>query len=198
MSEKSTNQKPTVLDHEIVADTAIFRVQSQKLRFSNGVERTYERLVPKGNHSGAVMIVAINDDNEVMLIREYSAGTETYELSLPKGLIEHGENLADAANRELKEEVGYGAENIEFLTEMTVSPGYMSYRLQVVIATGLYPERLEGDEPEPIEVVPTDMDKAIQLANGDQITEARAVAALYMTRERMKATQLPEEVPSLF
>ena len=198
MSEKSTNQKPIVLDHEIVADTAIFRVQSQKLRFSNGVERTYERLVPKGNHAGALMIVAINDDNEVMLIREYSAGTETYELSLPKGLIEHGENLTDAANRELKEEVGYGAENIEFLTEMTVSPGYMSYRLQVVIATGLYPERLEGDEPEPIEVVPTDMDKAIQLANGDQITEARAVAALYMTRERMKATQLPEEVPSLF
>ncbi|GLQ32539.1 ADP compounds hydrolase NudE [Litoribrevibacter albus] len=175
--------KPSVLSEEIIADTAIFRIQSQKLKFSNGVERTYERLVPKGNHAGAVMIVAVNDQNQVMLIREYSAGTESYELSLPKGLVEHGETIFDAANRELKEEIGYGAENIEFLTEMTVSPGYMSYRLQVVVATGLYPERLEGDEPEPIEVVPTDFDLAIEYANGNEITEARAVAALYMTRE---------------
>lgn len=191
-------EKPKVLNEDIVADTAIFRIQSQQLRFSNGVERTYERLVAKGNHAGAVMIVAVNDDNEVMLIREYSAGTECYELSLPKGLIEHGETLHDAANRELKEEVGMGAENIQFLSEMTVSPGYMSYRLQVVIATGLYPEKLEGDEPEPIEVIPTDMDEAILLANGDQITEARAIAALYMTRERLKANEIPQEVPSLF
>lgn len=175
--------KPSILDQKVVADTAIFRIESQILKFSNGVERTYERLVPKGKHAGAVMVVAINEQNEVMLIREYSAGTECYELSLPKGLVEHGETIFDAANRELKEEIGFGAENIEFLTEMTVSPGYMSYRLQVVIATGLYPERLEGDEPEPIEVVPTDMDLAIEYANGNEITEARAVAALYMTRE---------------
>lgn len=182
-------KKPTVLNEEVIADTAIFRIQSQRLKFSNGVERTYERLVPKGNHAGAVMIVAINERNEVMLIREYSAGTESYELSLPKGLVEHGESIFDAANRELKEEVGYGAENIEFLTEMTVSPGYMSYRLQVVVATGLYPEQLQGDEPEPIEVVPTDFDVAIEYANSNEITEARAVAALYMTREMMRSRE---------
>jgi ADP-ribose diphosphatase len=190
--------KPKVLDQEIIADTTIFRIQSQKLRFSNGVERTYERLVPKGNHAGAVMIVAINDQNEVMLIREYSAGTESYELSLPKGLVEHGETIFDAANRELKEEIGYGAENIEFLTEMTVSPGYMSYRIQVVLATGLYPEKLEGDEPEPIEVIPTDMELAIEYANGNEITEARAIAALYMTRERIQAQDEADTSSSLF
>ncbi len=190
--------KPKVLDQEIIADTTIFRIQSQKLRFSNGVERTYERLVPKGNHAGAVMIVAINDQNEVMLIREYSAGTESYELSLPKGLVEHGETIFDAANRELKEEIGYGAENIEFLTEMTVSPGYMSYRIQVVLATGLYPEKLEGDEPEPIEVIPTDMELAIEYANGNEITETRAIAALYMTRERIQAQDEADTSSSLF
>lgn len=190
--------KPSILDQKVVADTAIFRVESQKLKFSNGVERTYERLVPKGKHAGAVMIVAINDDNEVMLIREYSAGTESYELSLPKGLVEHGETIFDAANRELKEEIGFGAENIEFLTEMTVSPGYMSYRLQVVIATGLYPEQLEGDEPEPIEVVPTDMNLAIEYANGNEITEVRAVAALYMTRELFRNRGESDQEESFF
>lgn len=191
-------KNPTVLTEDIVADTAIFRIQSQLLKFSNGVERTYERLVAKGNHAGAVMIVAVNDDNEVMLIREYSAGTESYELSLPKGLIEHGETLSEAANRELKEEVGFGAERIQFLTEMTVSPGYMSYRLQVVIATGLYPERLEGDEPEPIEVIPTDLNQAIEFAHTDDISEARAIAALYMARDQLGKNDIPESISSLF
>ncbi|GAA3926292.1 ADP compounds hydrolase NudE [Litoribacillus peritrichatus] len=191
-------EKPEVLNHEIVTDTAIFRIESQLLRFSNGVERTYERLVGKGNHAGAVMVVALDDDHNVMLIREYSAGTECYELSLPKGLIEHGENLFDAANRELKEEIGYGAEHIQFLTEMTVSPGYMSYRLQVVIATGLYPEKLEGDEPEPIIVVPTPLDEAINLTASEDITEARAIAALYMARDRLKQSEMSDEIESIF
>ncbi len=191
-------EKPQVLNHQIVADTAIFCVESQQLRFSNGVERTYERLVGKGNHAGAVMIVALDNDHNVMLIREYSAGTESYELSLPKGLIEHGETVFDAANRELKEETGFGAENIQFLTEMTVSPGYMSYRIQVVLAMDLYSEKLEGDEPEPIEVIPTSLEQAIYLANSDEITEARAIAALYMARDRIKQTEMPDALESVF
>jgi len=54
-------QKPTVLAREIVATSRLFRVEELKLRFSNGVERTYERLVGKGAGYGAVMIVAMLD-----------------------------------------------------------------------------------------------------------------------------------------
>ena len=54
-------QKPTVLAREIVASSRLFRVEEVQLRFSNGVERTYERLVGRGNGYGAVMIVAMID-----------------------------------------------------------------------------------------------------------------------------------------
>ena len=52
-------QKPTVLAREIVASSRIFHVEEVQLRFSNGVERTYERLVGRGTGYGAVMVVAM-------------------------------------------------------------------------------------------------------------------------------------------
>lgn len=84
-------QKPTVLAREIVATSRLFCVEELKLRFSNGVERTYERLVGKGAGYGAVMIVAMLDAEHAVLVEEYCGGTDEYELSLPKGLIEPGE-----------------------------------------------------------------------------------------------------------
>ncbi len=65
-----------------------FRVEQLQLRFSNGVERTYERLRGKAGGLGAVMIVAMTDAEHVVLVEEYCAGSDAYELSLPKGLID--------------------------------------------------------------------------------------------------------------
>ena len=89
-------QKPTVLAREIVASSRLFRVEELQLRFSNGVERTYERLVGKGSGYGAVMIVALADAENALLVEEYCGGTDSYELSLPKGLIEPGEDVLEA------------------------------------------------------------------------------------------------------
>ncbi len=135
-------QKPTVLAREIVASSRLFRVEELQLRFSNGVERTYERLVSRGSGYGAVMIVAMADARSVLLVEEYCGGTDSYELSLPKGLIEPGEDVLEAANRELKEEAGFGARQLEFLAELSLSPGYMSQKIQVVLARDLYVEHL--------------------------------------------------------
>ncbi|MCF5058217.1 MULTISPECIES: ADP compounds hydrolase NudE [Pseudomonas] len=176
-------QKPTVLAREIVASSRLFRVEQVQLRFSNGVERTYERLVGRGAGYGAVMIVAMIDADHALLVEEYCGGTDEYELSLPKGLIEPGEDVLAAADRELKEEAGYGARQLEHLTELSLSPGYMSQKIQVVLATELYEERLEGDEPEPMRVDRVNLRELAQLAQHAQFSEGRALAALYLVRD---------------
>ncbi|ETK21555.1 adenosine nucleotide hydrolase NudE [Pseudomonas sp. FH4] len=176
-------QKPTVLAREIVASSRLFRVEQVQLRFSNGVERTYERLVGRGAGYGAVMIVAMIDADHALLVEEYCGGTDEYELSLPKGLIEPGEDVLAAADRELKEEAGYGARQLEHLTELSLSPGYMSQKIQVVLATDLYEERLEGDEPEPMRVDRVNLRELAQLAQNAQFSEGRALAALYLVRD---------------
>lgn len=178
-------QKPTVLSREIVANSRLFRVESVELRFSNGVERTYERLVGRGNGYGAVMIVAMLDAEHAVLVEEYCGGTDEYELSLPKGLIEPGEDVLAAANRELKEEAGFGARQLEHLTELSLSPGYMSQKIQVVLATDLYEERLEGDEPEPMGVDKVNLRELSALAMHPKFSEGRALAALYLVRDML-------------
>lgn len=105
-------QKPTILNVETVAQSRLFSVESVDLEFSNGVRRVYERMRPSTRE--AVMIVPIVDDH-LILIREYAVGTESYELGFSKGLIDPGESVFEAANRELKEEVGFGANDLTFL-----------------------------------------------------------------------------------
>ncbi len=176
-------QKPTVLARETVASSRLFRVEQMQLRFSNGVERTYERLVGQGAGYGAVMVVALADAEHALLIEEYCGGTETYELTLPKGLIEPGEDILVAANRELKEEAGFGARHLEYLGELSLSPGYMNQKIQIVLASDLYPEHLPGDEPEPLRVDQVNLRELSALLQNPLFSEGRALAALYLARD---------------
>lgn len=176
-------QKPTVLAREIVASSRLFRVEELQLRFANGVERTYERLASKGSGYGAVMVVAMADERHALLVEEYCAGTDDYQISLPKGLIEPGEDVLVAANRELMEEAGFGAHQLELLTELSLSPGYMSQKIQVVLARDLYPQSLPGDEPEPLRVDRVDLGELSSLVLHPQFSEGRALAALYLARD---------------
>ncbi|MGJ7457958.1 ADP compounds hydrolase NudE [Halomonas sp. RA08-2] len=184
-SEPQWPQKPRVLARQTVARSRLFHVESLDLRFSNGEERTFERLT--GSDQGAVMIVAMPDPEHVLLIREYAAGFEDYVLTLPKGLVDPGEDIVTAANRELMEECGFGARSIEPLVELSLAPNYMRHRMQVLLAKDLYPKRLPGDEPEPLIVETHPIDELTALLARDDFHEARAIAALYIARDRLRA-----------
>ncbi|WP_426415670.1 ADP compounds hydrolase NudE [Aestuariirhabdus sp. LZHN29] len=178
--------KPKVLGSREVARTRLFRIEEMELRFSNGVERTYERLVGFNTGHAAVMVLPLLDDDHFVMIEEYAAGTEDYQLTLPKGLVEPGEALFDGANRELMEEAGYGAKKLELLTELTLSPNYMTHRMNVVVARDLYEKRLQGDEPEPLGVHIFNFDQLPELVQRPEFTEARAMVALYMVRDLLR------------
>jgi len=119
----------------------------------------------------------------VLLIREYVCGLHAYELGLPKGRLERGEDVLEGANRELKEEVGVGARQLSILRTLSLAPTYMAHVTHVVLAEDLYPEKLEGDEPEALEVVPWRLDRLHELVQREDVTEGRSIAALFMARE---------------
>ena len=178
---------PEILDTRQVARSRLFGIEELHIRFRNGEERTYERL--RTPPIAAVMCVPLLDDDTVVLIREYGAGMERYELTLPKGAYEHGEDWRAAADRELKEEAGYGAGKLTLLKEMTLSPGYMGHRIKVVLAENLYAERLPGDEPEELEVLTWKLSDLDSLLAREDCTEARVIAALYMVRDLVRGRQ---------
>lgn len=173
-------QKPKILNVETVARSRLFTVEAVDLVFSNGVHRVYERMKPTDRE--AVMIVPIVD-NHLILIREYAVGLESYELGFPKGLIDPGETPVEAANRELKEEVGFGARQLETLGKLTLAPSYFSSKMNILVAEDLYEEQLQGDEPEPLPQVRWPLDNLPALLQEPDFCEARNVSALFMVRE---------------
>lgn len=180
-------KKPTILNKTTIAESRLFRIEAMDILFSNGEQRNYERLA-RNNSTGAVLIVPMLDNETVLLIREYSAGVDRYELGLPKGKMDASESVSSAANRELKEEVGYGAKQLHHLTSLSIAPSYLEHMINIVIAEDLYAEKLAGDEPEELEVIPWKIDDIQGLLATGECTEARSIAALYMTRDYLLKT----------
>ena len=177
---------PTILNKTTIAKSRLFRIESLDIQFSNGEQRNYERLA-RGTAGGAVLIVPMLDIETVLLIREYSAGVHRYEVGLPKGKIDADESFLDAANRELKEEVGFGARKLHHLSSFSIAPSYLEHTTEIIIAQDLYAEKLPGDEPEELDVIPWKLSNINELLATGECTEARSIAALFMTLEYFKA-----------
>lgn len=179
----SQHQKPQILSRKKIASSRLFDIESVNLRFSNQQERTYERM--RGNGRGAVMIVPIKD-NQLLLAREYAVGSERYELGFPKGLIDLDETPMEAANRELQEEIGFSANKLTFLKELSLAPSYFSSRMHLFLAQDLTESWLEGDEPEPIEIVPWALSRWDELLTKDDFSESRCISALFLAQKYLK------------
>ncbi|WP_167386658.1 ADP compounds hydrolase NudE [Aeromonas cavernicola] len=170
--------KPQILKAEIVAQSRLFKVEALHLQFANGEERVYERL--RGGNRGAVMVVPLLDANTLLLVREYAAGTHSYELGFPKGLIDPGEDAFEAGNRELMEEAGFGANRLIALKQVSLAPGYFASRMDILLAQELFPEQRVGDEPEPLDVIPWPLDRIDELLARPDFSESRSISALLL------------------
>ncbi len=176
---------PIIHQRRLRDPSKIFEIEQLDLEFSNGERRTYERMKSRG--LGAVIIVPMLDENTVLLVREYAAGLHHYEVGLPKGRLEKNESVLQGANRELKEEIGYGARDLKELTQLSLAPGYMTHVTRIVLARDLYPEKLPGDEPEELQVVPWPINDLLSITRRDDCTEGRTIAALYIARDYLAA-----------
>jgi ADP-ribose diphosphatase len=177
-------EKPVCSRRLVIAKSSLFTIEEMHLQFENGAKRVYERIRSHGH--GAVLIAAITASESFLFVREYAAGIDRYELAFPKGIINPGEDMLEAANRELREEAGFGAKKLEFLKRITLAPGYFGATMDLVIAYDLYPETLPGDEPEPLEVIEWPLDATDELLLRPDFSEARSIAALFLVKQWWK------------
>lgn len=187
---KAKNSLPVIRSRKQVAKSRLFAIEQVDLTFSNGEKREYERMLGSGR--GAVMIIPMIDADTLLLVREYCAGTHSYELGFPKGLIDPNESAEDAANRELKEEVGYGAKQLVLIHQLKIAPAFFNANMNIFLAQDLYPEKLEGDEPEPLEIVTWSLKDYQKLLAQQDFNEARSIAALMLLRDYFHQKNLHE------
>lgn len=185
------NQLPKINGQKQVAKSRLFTIEQLELTFSNGEERQYERMV--GSSNGAVMIVPLLDSDTLLLVREYCAGTHSYELGFPKGLIDPGELPEQAANRELQEEIFYGAKQFYRLSQVMMAPAFFNAKMDIFIARDLYSSQLEGDEPEPLEVVAWPIKDYKALLQKADFKEARSIAALMLLVDHLSPSPLANQ-----
>ena len=174
---------PQITKVSTLAKTRIFEIQAVDLTFSNKTERTYERLKPANR--AAVMVLPI-DGEDLLMVREYAVGTENYELGFCKGLMELGETPEQSANREMQEELGLAANKLIHLRSIYSNPTFMHSPMHILLAYDFYPSKLEGDEPEPLELVRMPLSQLDQLVSDPNFAEARNLVAIYTLRDYLK------------
>lgn len=174
---------PQIAAVRSLAKTRIFEIESIDLNFSNGEKRVYERFKSQGYYRGAVLIVPITANNELILVKEYAVGVERYELTFPKGIIDEGEEPAATAQRELQEEAGFAARRVDFLKTLAISPAYMCNTLEIYLARDLYPQSLPGDEPEFLEVIYWPFESYHELLQQENFSGSLSTAALFLAKE---------------
>lgn len=133
------------IDSKEVYKGIIIRVEKDKVRLENGVE-TYRESV---RHRNAVAVVALDEENHLLMVEQYRYPIGRKLMELPAGLIDEGEEPLEAAKRELEEETGYGAEAWRLLTEFYPSGGVHDEKIYIYLATKIKEiskPHLDGDE----------------------------------------------------
>ncbi len=141
-------------------------------------------------HPGAVAILPLLDGDRICLIRNYRIAVGKTLIELPAGTLEHGEDPAATAGRELIEETGYRAERLEKLCEFSMSPGILNERMHLYAAHGLTAGPSAREAGETIENLVVTWDEAMRMIFDGSIEDAKTlVGLLYYDRTRRKREQ---------
>jgi ADP-ribose pyrophosphatase len=131
------------------------------------------------HHPGGAAIVALDDQSNVCLLRQYRHAAGGYIYELPAGKIDDSEPPIDTAQRELREEAGMQAADWQTLGRMYSSPGFCDEIIHIYLARDLTPVPVEHEEHEIIEVEWVAFDEAMKRAASGDINDAKSVAALF-------------------
>ncbi len=167
--------KPEIISSVKIYDGKIFDVTLDRIREG---EIEYEREIV--SHDGSAVIVPVYADRTVALVRQYRHAAGKYLREIPAGSLEKGENPEEGARRELEEEIGVMAGTIEKLSEFYVSPGFLSEKMFVFLATDLTEttQNLEADEL--IEIERFTFEQTFEMIRQNEIEDAKTIVGLIL------------------
>jgi ADP-ribose pyrophosphatase len=167
--------KPEVTSSKTLYNGKVFDIRVDEIR-EGGVEYKRDIVV----HKGSAVLIPVFDDGTVALVRQYRHAAGKYLLELPAGTLEAGEDPEGAARRELEEEIGVTAEKLEKLIEFYVSPGFLTEKMHLFVATGLkyVGQKLETDEILTIERHP--LPTLLDMIKDREIEDAKTIIGITM------------------
>lgn len=174
-----------VTDRKTVFDGMIWDVVSETFEFAD--QQLTREFV---DHPGAVAVLAVNDQNQVLMIRQYRQPVRQFLWEIPAGLLDvQGESLIDAAARELQEETGYQSTSVSHLIDFYTTPGGNNEMIRIFLARDLTfvgrPLEQEGEERQ-LEVEWIDFDDALQSVLSSEIKSPSAAVGILAAAQQIQ------------
>jgi ADP-ribose pyrophosphatase len=161
---------------DTLLQTSRFRVVREGRQTDRGQVYTREYV----QHPGAVTIIPLVDDDHLCLIRNYRLAVHATLIELPAGTLDPGETPAETARREITEETGYRAGEVELLTAFWMSPGILDERMWLFAARDLTPGEPSREVNEEIENLVVSRAEALEMVRDGTIQDAKTIAGLLL------------------
>ncbi|MFC2072531.1 NUDIX hydrolase [Chloroflexota bacterium] len=171
------------LSSQLIYDGRALRLRVDTVQIPSGRETTREIV----EHSDCVAMVAIDADDNVLLVNQFRKPLEKKLLEIPAGGIEPDEDPVTAVRRELQEETGYLPRKVERLGGFYSAPGYCTEYLYLYLATDLIPSQLYAEDTENIRVTRVPLSQIPSLIASSSICDAKSIAGLFAFLEYQKA-----------
>jgi ADP-ribose pyrophosphatase len=159
----------------------VISIDLDTVRFPDGSTGELEMVRHPGASAVVPLLGDLDDDPEVLLIRQYRYAAEGYLYEIPAGRLDPGEAPLACAHRELAEETGYTATRVEHLFTMFTTPGFTDETIHLFVATGLVAGEAKREADEFMELAPTKLSRALSMIEQGEIQDAKTALALLYT-----------------
>ncbi len=170
------------ISSEMIYEGRILNLRRDKVHVKDN-QTSYREIV---EHNGGVALAAVTPEGKMVMVRQYRKAAEKAILEVPAGKIEKGEDHRLTAERELREETGYSAGKIEYITSFYSSIGYSTEVIYLYFATDLTPGETDFDDNESIEILEYDLTKLTEMILNGEIEDAKTIAAILLVGSIME------------
>jgi len=171
----------TTVDTETIFKGKVFTVEKLKVTLPDGSPAMREVV----RHNGGAAIVAVDDDKNVYMVRQFRISTGGEMLEIPAGKLEPGEDPKECAVRELAEETGFIAGNVEHLVSMYATPGYCSEKLHIYLATNLKAGNPHRDSGEFLNVRSYKLNELLDMIDRGELEDGKTVAGILLAAKKL-------------
>jgi ADP-ribose pyrophosphatase len=166
--------KANTISSKIVFNGKVFSVRRDEVIEPSGVRATRDMIA----HSGSVVVMPVLDDGKIVLIRQYRYAARQYLWELVAGRIDPGENVKQAAVRELIEETGLRAKKMRQFLEFWPSPGFLEEKMFVLLAQGVTQGEAHPEEDERIEAKAFSRAELKKMLQNGTLRDAKTISSL--------------------
>lgn len=168
-----------LISSKIIYQGKILNLKVDTVKLSNGSEASREVV----EHSGAVAIVALTEQDEVLLVRQYRHAVGRVMLEIPAGKLEPGEQPEKCALRELSEETGYQARDLQLFFRFFSTPGFATEEMYLYLARGLTCQEQHPDDDEFIEIIRVPLQEVNKMIWRGEICDAKTIIGILAVKQ---------------